>query len=462
MRPPFVAHLFIACAILFLLTRCQHVTPQPPKAEGFDPPIPAERSYLAGSITLPLSQLQAKINAELDPVLVGKGSEKGGKKSMLPFSVIRSGPVQLQYVDQQIRFSAPLQVQLTKLLGSTANTPKAKPFCAIHIDFKSPLTLMPTWRLASHVKFVDYRWEIKPQIKLLGKAIPLTRFAERIIQKYQSAIEAAIDSAVYKDLRLDKMAAPIWRSVQKPLVLNKQYGLWLLPKPVGVTASPISGDRQKITVPLLITLNPQTEVNARQPVYPLNGLPVLQKRDTVPPTSDLRVMNFVPYTAINRIAAQTLHAKPLKLALGRLTINRVTVYGGQRTVIVKTDVSGLVAGTLYLRGRPDFDTTTNTLRINNLDFDAQTQGALSSLSSRILHNGLRVVLEDLLSVSLGEEISQLPQKIDAAFEKSSAGKRTNLSIRAFRLIPLRVAVRPDGIQALIKVQSKVGLQVQHL
>ncbi len=68
----------------------------------------------------------------------------------------------------------------------------------------------------------------------------------------------------------------------------------------------------------------------------------------------------------------------------------------------------------------------------------------------------------MLSVPLGQEINQLPQKIDEAFEKSPAGQKTNLNIKSFRFIPQKVAVRPDGVQVSIKVRSEVVMQVQQL
>lgn len=462
MRTPPLTSLVIASVNLLLFTQCQNVTPQPPKAEGYDPPVPAARSYLSGSITLPLRELEAKINKELDPVLVGRGSQKDSKSSILPFSLIRSGSVRIQYTNQQVRFSAPLQVQLAKPFRSEANMPSRKPFCAIRVDFMSPLTLTPAWRLSSHVKFAGYQWEVKPQIKLLGKTISLDAFAQNVIQKYQPTIEAAIDSAVYNDLRLDQMAEPIWRSMQKPLLLSQQYGLWLLPRPVSIAASPISGTAEKITTPLLITLDTQTALKPQEPAYTPTALPLLQKRNRVANTSDLRLISFIPYADINRILAQTLRKKRNKLAFGSLTVNRASVYGGQRSVIIKTEVSGLINGTLYLRGRPGFDTTTNTLRISNLDFDTQTQEAIPKLSGTLFHDSLCALLEELLSISLGDEIDQLPRKIDAAFEKSNAGKKTNLTIGAFRFTPRKIAVRADGIQTLIAVQATAGLRVQQL
>ncbi|WP_338876290.1 DUF4403 family protein [Spirosoma sp. SC4-14] len=452
--------LLLTLAMCLFFLQCQHVNTKPPKAEGFDPPIPPMRSYLAGPITFRLEELQKKINEELDPVLVGKGSKGQKKGGIVSFRVERSGPVQIQYENQQVKLSAPLQLWLTTPFSSDKTSPN-KPFCAMHVNFQSPLRVTENWRMASKIKFVDYQWIQEPEIRLLGKDISLTNLAQKVLERHKSDIEQAIDSAIYKDLRLDKTVSPIWQDIQKPLRINKQYGLWLLPKPISVAASPITGNNEAITTHLRIAFETETELKPKQPVPTKVPLPQLQKRDTVSQVSELHIMSFIPYADINQMLARTLTKEPEKIALGMLTINGASIYGSQRDIVVKTTVSGLIDGIIYLRGRPVFDTLTNTLSIHNLDFDAATDDALSKLSGSIVHRGLQKLLQSLLTISLGDEINQLPQKINEAFEKGP-GKKTDLGIQSFHFVPQKIAVRPDGIQALIKVNSKVSVQVQKL
>lgn len=451
----------LGLALLLLLTRCQRVNPAPPKAEGFDAPLPPTSSYVAGSLTFQLTQLEEKINRELDPILVGKGAPGGKKGSIFPFRVARSGRVRIAYADQQLRFSTPLQLWIAKPFSGDA-APPDKPFCALDIGFQSPLTVTPNWRLASRVQFTQFKWIIKPEIRILGQEIELTDLAQRLLDRYQSSIEAAIDTAIYKELRLDQLVSPIWRDMQKPLLIDRQFGLWLLPKPVAVASSPITGTSRSITSHLGITFETKTELNPKEPGHTPTTLPTLQKRDQLPSVSDLRLTSSIPYADINRILALNLAKKPPKLALGTLTIKKVSVYGGQRSLIAKTEVSGLLNGTIYLRGRPEFDTLTNTLVVKNLDFDPGTSDVLSGLNNRLVHKGLVRLLGTLLTIPLGDDIAKLPQTITKAFAKGKAGEKTSLAIQNFRFTPQRIAIRPDGVQALIRVQSMVSVQVKKL
>ncbi|MFD1141046.1 DUF4403 family protein [Larkinella insperata] len=460
MTTPSLLRLLFGLALSLFLTNCQKTEPQAPPATGFDPAIPSSTSYLAGPITFTIQELQKKINQELDPVLVGKGSPGGKKGGVFPFRVVRSGPVRIQYVNNQVRFSAPLSLFVSTPFTDAEKTGN-KPFCSLHVNFQSPLTVTPNWRLASKVQFTDYDWIVEPEIRLLGKEISLTNFAKNVLDRYQSAIESAIDSAVYNELRLDQMVMPIWKSIQKPLLIEKQYGLWLLPKPVAVEAGPINGDSVRITTHLRIAFETSTKLQPQEPEPSKVPLPQLEKKEQVSQISDLRITSFIPYADINRMLARSLNGEK-KLLLGALTIKKAAVYGGQRSLIVKTDVSGLIDGTIYLRGRPAFDSTSNTLSVRNLDFDSGTISELPRAAGSLVKDGLVKALESFLTVPLGGEMEKLPQKINQSFEKGGPGKKTDLAIQSFRLTPQQVAIRPDGIQALILVKSKVAVRVQQL
>lgn len=455
-----VFRLTCGLALFLFLSSCQKTKTQAPQATGFDPAIPPSTSYLAGPITFTIKELQEKINKELGPVLVGKGSASGKKTGVFPFRVVRSGPVRIQYANQQIKFSAPLSLFVSTPFGDAEKTDN-KPFCSLHVNFQSPLTVTPNWRLSSKVQFTDYNWIVEPEIRLLGKDISLTNFARKILDRHQATIESAIDSAVYKELRLDQMVMPIWKSIQKPLLIDKQYGLWLLPKPVAVEASPIDGDSVKITTHLRIAFETSTKLQAQEPEPSKVPLPQMQKKEKVSQTSDLRIMSIIPYANINQLLARSLREEK-KLLLGALTIKKAAVYGGQRSLIVKTDVGGLLNGTIYLRGRPTFDTTSNTLSVRNLDFDAGTVRELSRISNSLVHDAVVKALERFLTVSLGGEMEKLPQKIHESFEKGGPGKKTDLGIQSFRMTPQKIAIRPDGIQALIRVESNVAVKVRQL
>jgi hypothetical protein len=194
----------------------------------------------------------------------------------------------------------------------------------------------------------------------------------------------------------------------------------------------------------------------------LERLPRLLRRNKLPDVSRLEVLAKVPYATLNQVLDRTLSKQKLDLAGGNVKIKDVVVYGGGKSLILKADVSGAVNGTLYFRGHPAFDTLTNMVRVQDVDFDVVTKEHLFATADWLLHDHLRDTLQSVLKVPLRYNMNALPEKIETAFAQGKAGKKTTLDVDAFRLVPQRIVVRPEGIEILIKVESKVDLVIRRL
>jgi hypothetical protein len=59
-----------------------------------------------------------------------------------------------------------------------------------------------------------------------------------------------------------------------------------------------------------------------------------------------------------------------------------------------------------------------------------------------------------------QQIGLLPAKIKTAFAREKAGRKTTLSINNFRFVPQQIVIRPNGIQVLVAVKSRVALRVK--
>lgn len=450
--------------LVFGLTlACKKVKPQPPPAEAFDPPIPPARSFLAGPITFSLKALEDKINEALKPELVRPDMMKGKKGAGYNLRVYRTGRVRIKYANNQVSFSAPLEVWIDNPIRLNKKKHSKNALCALAVDFQSPLQVATNWRLSTKARFVNYTWIEKPKIRILGIKIGVTKLVENLIEKQRPEIEAVIDKAVHNELRLDRQIRPIWKSLQKPLLLAKKPDtLWLVPTPFSVAVGEVTGNAQTLTVPIRVAFYTRTVFGSRPRVDTNDVLPRLRKAQDIRQTSDLRVLSFIPYTDINRVLTKSLQGHNLDLAGGFVKINKATVYGGQQALIIRTDVGGAVKGTLYFRGQPAYDTLTHTLKVKNIDFDVETEERLLATADWLLHDRLKDTLARALHVPLRDQVLKLPMLIDRAFENSKTGVKNDLDILSFRFVPQRIAIRPDGIQTLLKVETNVRLDVKKL
>ncbi|MVM37069.1 DUF4403 family protein [Spirosoma sp. HMF3257] len=455
---------FVLLTILLGFGGCKRVRPEAPVSEEFEAPIEDPVSYMAGRLTFNIRDLERKVNKGLSTTLVSEQTFEGRKGEAWRLRVERTGPVQIHYENRRVFFSAPLQVWYTNPIGlRKSENRKSRPLCALAVNFTSPVGVGPNWRLLTKARFEDYRWTQEPKVRLLGINVSVRKIAETILDKRKADIEQAIDKAVHQGLRLDREVSKIWRDLQKPLRIAKvPENIWLLPKPFSISTAPVYGNATQITVPIQIAFRVDTRLGPKPMLDTLEQLPRLLRRQEVPEDSRLEVLAFIPYAEVNQVLARTLKKQKLNLVGGNITIKNTAMYGSGKQLILKAEVGGKVHGTLYFHGNPAYDTLTNTLRIQNVDFDVDTKERLFSTADWLLHDHLRDTIQAAMVVPLRQPISSIPEKIETAFAKAKVGEKTALDLDTFRLVPQRIVVQPKGIQILIKVQSKVAVKVKHL
>ncbi|WP_345244171.1 DUF4403 family protein [Nibrella saemangeumensis] len=446
------------------LPSCRKVKPQRPEITDFDDSLTVGNSYVSSPIIIEIADLEKKINDKLKIVLVSERNLKNEKLRKLDLKVERSGPIKLSYDGHKMSFSAPLTIYLNNPLRLSKKTdPDREPFCIMDVRFQSPLNVRNDWRVQTKSTFYKYEWVKPPSLKVLGINIPVVKTVENLIEKNKDSIEVAIDRAVYQNLRLDRSLRKVWQDIQKPLLIHKKIdSVWLIPKPYRVQVAPLSGNQQNLVLPIRIFLKIGSALGPR-PQYALSGkLPRLERVKSLAMVSDLNMLTSIYYEDLNKILAKEIKDEKLKVAGHMLKVKKARVYGGGKTLIVETEVGGAVKGTLFFRGRPEFDTTHQMLMVKHIDYDVLTEELLLSTADWLLHDTVKDTLQSLLNVPLRSQLNQLPDKVELAFARSKAGRKAAIGINQFRLVPRQIAIRPNSIDILLHLDAKVNLSVKRL
>ncbi|GAB3919404.1 hypothetical protein GCM10028804_11030 [Larkinella terrae] len=444
---------------------CKRVRPEPPVAENFDDSLKADSSYVSAPVLFEITELEEKINKALGVVLVENGTIKNGIARPIHIHIERSGPIKLAFDGTRLTFGASLKIWISNPLR-LSNNPKDtsnRVYSALEVRFRSPLTVRNDWRMETNVELENYRWITEPAIRVLGINIPVTKLANHILTKRENGIENAIDKAVFNELRLDRELAKIWRDIQKPLLINRAYQeVWLRPRPFAVLVGPIRGNPTSIIIPMRIKLAVES-IFGPKPVYALNArLPRLQKVAFLPMISHLNLLSRIPYSQMSAVLNQFITGKKFDIVNHLVDIEKVNVYGSDHALVVQTDIKGAIAGTLYFRGRPAFDTLRNELVMQNIDYDMHTEQSLAKVADWLLHDTLKDTVQAAMRMPLQEYFTLIPTKIEQAFAKAKVGQKARIDIPKFQLSPKAIAVRPDGLYILLHADAAMILEVVNL
>jgi len=445
------------------LIGCNKVKPSRPVISRFDDSLTVGPSYLSAPVVFELADLEAKINRSLGTVLVGEENLNTSGKKPLNLRVERTGPVRIGFDGRHLTFGAPLTVWISNPLSLRRKNIPRQALCKLTVRFQSPINVDRNWRLRTRVELANYQWIEAPKIRLLGINFPVRKIVEKVLRKRENGIESAIDKMVYEQLKLNREVGKIWRDLQKPILINRKHEfVWLVPSLQDVLVGRIGGNTTQLTIPIRIRLRVNTVIGEKPEIAHYKPLPPLQKTDTLTMVSQLNVLSRVPYLYLNDVLNRTVVGRQLSPTKHLVRLEKAEIYGGGNSLILQTSIRGTINGTLYFRGQPAFDTVRQVLMVRQVDFDVDTEEILLRTADWLLHDTLKDSLQAALTVPLRQQMDSLPVKIEQAFSRGRAGRKARLHLGEFRLVPTQIAIRPESIHVLLRLDARVALRVTRL
>jgi len=188
-----------------------------------------------------------------------------------------------------------------------------------------------------------------------------------VLEELEKDIDKEIGSI---DLRTD--IKEIWKVIDDPISLGK-YG-YLSIQPKAISLSDIQFVNQKALV--FLNLDFQPSISTIKPSHVAKELPALseyKKRDGF----DINLEITGTYDSLNSILNSQLSGKSVMIKKNEVIFNSVSIEGASDDQLnLKVDFGGKRKGTLYLKGKPEFDTLTQIISFPDLAFDLETKNTL--------------------------------------------------------------------------------------
>src|SRR5580704_8891617 len=311
--------------------------------------------------------------------------------------VERSGPVSLYGRGDLVYGSVPIYGALE---GQGANRFTAR----IHGETEASATieaearpeLNRDWSLA--LNFSDgFRWSEPPVLHVMGREIPLSKYAEPRIRAQLGAVrERALAAARRLDLH-DK-AATAWRHAFEPVQLSDNPPVWLQLTPQSAAFAGVRADSRVLRGTLELAGSAQTLVGQQPPAVTATTLPALGREVSEPGSFDVILPVRIGYDVINDKIGQALAA--VAPAAG-LSVRDVEVYPSSGKLVVglrvakASDTDANAGRWAYLTGSLQVDADGRAVRLSDLSAATSDEG-LAALVAPIVSQ-----LRDRMSVDYG-------------------------------------------------------------
>jgi len=205
-----------------------------------------------------------------------------------------------------------------------------------------------------------------------------TTTLQNVLNQQLADFAMQADTVIPRVADMRPLADSLWRSFLEPTALDSTNTLWLVLEPEAVRVTPFVGNGPSIRTAIVLYARPRV-VAGEKPRMNVRPLPPLSL-GSAPANFDVPVSVELPFAELQRRATILLAAET---ATAGVRVDSVRVRGLGDSVLVELAVSGGLRGALTMAARLRWDGAARELRLDNLDWNLASKGALSRVKATL-------------------------------------------------------------------------------
>ena len=325
-------------------------------------------------------------------------------------------------------------------------------------------TLKENWRVSPNLS------EVKIDIQRAD--IPIKRIGNLDVREHilpgvgitADKLRTQLNRSVARSDFFRQAAREGWKRLCGSTPLGEDSGLWLETKPVVARAAQIRIDRENIRATIGVEVKTRLLTERTQPRCPFPKTLLIEKPK--PGGFEIVMPAIIDYETLERVLAEEVVGKSLgKNVSVLIKAIRVRPYGEglllETTVSVETDyLSGTEArGTLYVLAEPKLNAKAQTLTLENVKLETDSQNVLFSMAGKAAEPLLLDAVSRRIPFDLGPKLKELK---DGSENAISALSSENVSVtgKVSRVRLTRLDVGPEHLRLLLTAEGRMRARVR--
>lgn len=408
------AFYLLIIAILFL-SSCKTIQPPQPVHSYEEYAVKAKSSNLNLTITSDIAQIESFLNKKVNGLIYEDNDRTNNNNDNLLVKAWKSDRIELGLDGDELTWEVPLKLWIKAYYSVGAfgfSVTDSKEFSGeIVLKFKTKMELQSDWSLSTKTRTNGYIWKQKPVMKAGPVDIPIGFLADYLLKSNTDLMSKMIDQTIHDQFNLRKYATEAWSNIQKPQLVSPEYDIWISIRPIAISSSPLQANKGKIIHKL--NLKAQSECFTWRP--PLMAEVPLPNLSLTPDKSDdfeIAVHTRMTYPWLNKQARQYIQGKSFESGSRFIRIDSVNIYASKDRLIVQTQVSGSIKGTLYFKGIPVYDSVNQCINIRDFDYDLSTRNILHRSANWLLEGAITRKISHYLTFPLKDHINTVKQEMN--------------------------------------------------
>jgi len=420
-------------------------------------------SHVVVPVELSLREIETELNNQLTGLIYDDVDYADG----VLMKVWKVSPILLSMKGEDIVYEVPIKIWAKiKWEVNQFGFKISDEFTAdasLRMTFNTKLKIGVFWKLEPQTTLQKYDWIQKPVITGGSISLPVTFIADRVIKSQQKVITEAIDEEITNQIELRKYVEEGWNAMHQPIQLYNNPTAWLRISPSAIYVTPLTGDKDFARASIRIDGVAETFVGSK-PAVKLTNLPNASYINNATGDFVISLINDMTYEEAGKIATQYLVGQTFNSSNGKkkIHIDSISIYGGGENLIVKTKVSGNVNGFIYLKGKPTYDSISQTIYLKNLDYSVETKNAMIKTGNWILKSTLTKRMQEALRYSVAADMAEIKKQVNSYIGTYNISKNVSIKAHVIDLEPKQIFVTKESIKAVIYATGTMNMSVKGL
>jgi hypothetical protein len=381
----------------------------------------------------------------------------------------RTGPIEMTMVNSVLMTTVPLTVSGTpnislgpfRLPSGTAGGFDAD----LDLTLRTSAQMNSDWSVSSETT-VDIMVG-RAELSVAGTDTDVRPIVSDILQRNSARFAAPLD-AYLSNLDILAMLTPIWERLGAPVQLSDDPSVWLRIRPIGFSLSAPDAEADNLRFDIGMEVYLDSVVGPRPEYTRLGPIPPLAEASSDIGSFSVAIPISLQLAEATRILSERIIGREdsigdnatvrwLGVDLGG-TDNRLRV-----AVLFEAEtgfpIVSKLTGEMVLVGRPRYDSASQTLTMQNIDYDLNSDSTLAGLADWLVHDKLRDRIQAEMVFPMDEIIEDIRQDLQAELENISFGDYGTAEAKLATLEPTLLRVTNNTLDLALVANGTLVLNL---
>jgi hypothetical protein len=447
----------------------------PDKVLPTAPNIAIAPSVINVPVSIPVKQLEGRINQELNGVIYKDDNIEDDNYKM---TITKNGKITVNADNNKILFAIPLHIWVMgrwqwepcSICPKISKTQSSE--FDIVVTSQSSVSLTENWQVKTETTG-DYTWgQQKPNLEIGPIKIPISGVVDLALKPQMAKISARFDQEIQNRINIKDYAKKAWIAAQQPIQIDKTYNTWLVLTPSEISATPLQAKAGQLNMTIGIkTLIETVSGSMPQPVIDQN-LPKLTTHNGINDDFNLGLSGEISYALASDILSKQVGGQTYNFDDNKyqMKIDSISLNGNADYVLIKIDLNGKqvkggkpIKGTVYMQGVPYYDQNDMTIKVNDLKYSVKTKNVLVKSANWLLKAGFENQLKKYLVFPIKDRLEESRKMVQTSLNNNSRiNDNAYYKGTITSLEPQGIYLTPTSLKAIVNAKGKITIIVDKL